>query len=166
MAINKLYIGIDNGVSGTIGCICNNYTAFFPVPVKKEQDYTKKKSNITRIRFAELVLKLKGLIDEFNPESTMVLIERPMVNPTRFHATKSALRALESTLIAIEYLGLPFGYCDSKEWQKELLPKGGKDLKKDSRDIGSRLFPIYKELFTNHGDADGMLIAEYCRRKY
>ncbi len=90
-----------------------------------------------------------------------------MVNPMRFMATTSALRSLESTLTVIEYLKLPLSYIDSKEWQKLLLPqgiKGSDELKKASLDIGCRLFPQHSDLIKRHKDADGLLMAEYCRR--
>jgi hypothetical protein len=88
-----------------------------------------------------------------------------MVNSTRFNATLSAIRALEATLIALEESQFPYEYIDSKEWQKLLLPKGLKgsdELKKASLDVGKRMFP---ELEIKK-DADGLLIAEFMRRKY
>ena len=165
---NKMYIGIDNGVTGTIGIICGNKTWFFETPTKSEQNYTKKKGNISRVIGNVLKLKLRSIMKECNPESIMCLIERPMVNPGRFAATISALRALEATLVIIEELEWPYQYEDSKAWQKELLPKGSKaeQLKKDSVNIGCRLFPQHSELIKKHGDADGILMAEYCRRKF
>jgi hypothetical protein len=98
-------------------------------------------------------------------EKVIAYIERPMVNPTRFQATASALRALEATLIILEELKIPYIYVDSKEWQKDLLPKElkGEELKEASLNIGKRLFP--KIDFTGFKDADGLLIAEWGRRK-
>jgi hypothetical protein len=96
----------------------------------------------------------------------MVVMERPMVNPTRFKATTSALRCFEAQLILIEHLGLAYCYVDSKDWQRELLPKGIKgadEQKKASKDIGKRLFPQLADF--KHSDFDGLLIAEYARRK-
>jgi hypothetical protein len=87
-----------------------------------------------------------------------------MVNSTRFNATLSAIRALEATLIALERSQFPYEYIDSKEWQKVLLPKGLKgsdELKAASLDIGKRLFPS----LDIKKDADGLLIAEYMRRR-
>lgn len=159
----KTYIGIDNGVSGTIGSIYGDYAEFIKVPTKSEQNYTKKKANITRINIKSLMDYLRNFI---NP---VVIIERPMVNPKRFKATTSALRALEAVIVVLEMMGIPFQYIDSKEWQKELLPsgiKGSPELKKASLDIGCRLFPNFKEEIEKHGDADGILMAEYCRIKY
>lgn len=58
-------------------------------------------------------------------------------------------------------------YCDSKHWQRILLPKGAKgpELKKASMDIGCRLFPEHEKLIRKHKDADGLLIAEWARRE-
>ena len=154
------YVGIDNGVSGTIG-IVGLLTYFTRTPVKSEQNYTKKKGNITRVD----VVSLRKLLDV---PVQKVLIERPFVNPKMFQASLSAIRAMEATIGVLESLNIPFEYIDSKEWQKELLPKGTKgtpDLKKASMDIGCRLFPQFRDLIVKHGDADGLLIAEYCRIK-
>lgn len=160
----KIYVGIDNGVSGTIGIIKKEGSIFFKTPTFSEQTYTKKKGNITRIDSP----KLKSLLMEYiqTISQVHVIIERPMINPGRWKATMSALRALEATLIIIEEMGLSRMYVDSKEWQKELLPKGcsGPDLKSASADIASRLFPCHAKLIESHGDGDGILMAEYARR--
>lgn len=164
----KNYIGIDNGVTGTIAIINEDGIVAKNTPTIKQQNYTKKKGNVTRIDVVELTGIFSNNIVG-NYQNSIVLIERPMVNPTRFQATMSAIRALEATLGVLETLGLPYMYIDSKEWQKEFLPKGIKgapELKKASLDIGVRLFPEYKEYIEEHGDADGLLIAEYAKRKY
>lgn len=158
-----VYVGLDNGVTGSIGIIKENGEyEFHLTPTKKEQSYTKTKQNITRIDFE----KLCELLELFKNDKVKVMIERPMVNPKRFKASASALRSLEATLIAIEKYQFQFEYVDSKEWQKSLLPKGIKgsdELKKASYDIGCRLFPKVKDLFAK--DADGILIAEFLRQK-
>jgi len=154
----KAYIGIDNGVTGSLGIITDNYSKQIPTPVKKEQSYTKAKQNITRIQVNELETILK----EFKDTDCLIVLERPMVNPGRFKATVSALRALEATLCTIEQLELPYLYIDSKEWQKNLLPKGVKGapaLKQASHDKGKQLFPYIKQ----KGDYDGILIAYYAK---
>jgi len=163
--MSKTVVGIDNGVSGTIGVINGRFgTAFIQVPIVKQQDYTKKKKNVTRIDGPTLIQFFNDQI-KFT-QDTICLIERPMINPTRFTASISAVRALESTLTIMEALALPYRYIDSKEWQRALLPKGvkGDDLKKASHDIGIRLFPQFKELIQKHKDADGLLMAEYGRQ--
>lgn len=162
----RISIGIDNGVSGSCGIITPHAYYFYLMPTKSEQSYTKAKNNITRIR-VEALLDLFDAHDVRN-DNSMVMIERPMVNPKRFKASVSAIRAFEAVLIAVEMRGLPHSYLDSKEWQRVLLPKGckGPELKTASIDIGGRLFPDYKNMFEKHKDADGMLIAEHCRRKF
>ena len=183
------WIGIDNGVTGSIGIIKDGKAEYFPMPVKSEQSYTKAKQSITRINFDKLIGILSNYLDD--PQGVRCMIERPMVNPARFKASASALRALESTIIVLEKLGIPYQYVDSKEWQKALLPKGRRGprkrkrmkinykansikLKNASCDIACRLFPsVRKKLISisKRGnekkiDGDSLLIAEYFRRFY
>ena len=154
----KTYIGIDNGVSGTIAIIQGDNVVFRKTPVKKEQDYTKAKKIISRVD----IWKLKELLEPYKDDS-FLLLERPLVNPSRFTATASALRCHEAELTIIELLRIPFQFVDSKEWQRALLPKGCDDTKKASMDIGNRLFPQFREF--KHPDRDALLIAEYAKRK-
>lgn len=161
----RYYIGIDNGVSGSIGIVSEDRSVveFFKTPVLSQQDYTKRKKNISRIDGVALAKRL-GPYQVGEDITPFVYVERPMINPGRFHSTISAARALEATLIVLELLRLPYGFIDSKEWQRELLPKGLKgtdELKKASLDIGCRLYP---DITTKHPDRDGLLIAEYGRR--
>lgn len=167
--MSKIYVGIDNGVTGSIGVIYNNSYSFKKLPIKSEQSYTKTKQNITRIEFAEMLAELASIKAESLKKNCGIfcLIERPMVNPGRFKATISALRALESVLICLEKVQISFQYIDSKEWQKVLLPKGieKEQLKKASCDVACRLFPEFKENIIKHKDGDSLLMAEYARRK-
>jgi hypothetical protein len=160
----KTYIGIDNGVSGTVGIITPDDTLFFKTPVVKQLSYTKTKKYINRIDYTKLQYLL---YDYRNVDGTFCAIERPMINGSRFNASMSAIRALEATLIILERLYIPYTYLDSKEWQKEMLPNGlkGAELKTASLDIGNRLFPQFKDIKPKHPDRDGLLIAEYLRRK-
>lgn len=157
-----IYIGIDNGISGNLGIITDkNEVLYFKMPVKKVLNYTKTKQFLHRIdgdKFRDLLLPyLSG--DSF------CLIERPMINPTRFRATISAIRALEATQTIIELLKIPYQFIDSKEWQRELLPKGleKQELKFAGLEVAKRLFPSVN--LDSFDDADGLLIAEYNRRK-
>lgn len=162
--MKKTYIGIDNGVTGSIGVI-GRETLFSLTPVKNEQSYTKQKQTITRLDGPELIHQLCEYTAA--DDRVLVVIERPMVNPKRFKATASALRCLEATLVVLESLSIPYEYIDSKEWQKVMLPKGIKgtsELKKASLDMGKRLFPDFSEEIEGHGDADGLLIAEWAKR--
>ena len=162
-----VYIGFDNGVtSNGIGMVTSNQDSLlYKLPIKKELSYTKEAKFIHRIDYKELVKLLNGIRMDFDgDEHFHVGLERPMVNSARFNASLSAIRALEATLIALEEVQMPYTYIDSKEWQKVLLPrniKGSDELKKASLDVGKRLFP----LANIKKDADGLLIAEYLRRK-
>lgn len=160
--MSKIYIGIDNGVTGTIGICSDDLITFIETPVKKEQSYTKAKQNISRIE----VEKLKTYLSVLDLSNCFAIIERPMVNPGRFKATMSAIRALEATLNVIELLNIPYQYIDSRQWQKVFLPSDSKadQLKKDSVTVGCRLFPQLKDKIIAHGDADGLLIAEFAKR--
>lgn len=157
----KTYIGIDNGVSGTIGIIpADGEPIFIKTPVQKVQDYTKAKKMISRVSVGELLELLEPYCD-----NCLLAMERPMVNPTRFASSVSAVRCHEAELTIIEALNIPYMFIDSKEWQKALLPKGieGDEQKKFSLEIGNRLFPQFKDV--KHPDRDGILIAEYIRRQ-
>lgn len=158
------YIGIDNGVTGSLAMVDGAVSLFVPIPVKTEQNYTKAKASITRVDVFALEDILRVWIS--GRSGVRVFLERPMVNPGRFKATTSALRALEATLVCLERLGLSLEYVDSKQWQSVLLPKkcSGPELKTVSKDIGVRLFPSLEDAIRKHGDADSLLIAEWAKR--
>jgi hypothetical protein len=153
------FIGIDNGVTGSIGIISNGSAIFFETPITKCLSYTKSPQHIKRIAWNDLLNIL--------PRDGLALIERPMINPRAFKASESALRSLESIIIVLEMLDIEFNFIDSKEWQRHFFSSGiiGKDeLKKASLMIGMELFPEYAEKIKKHKDADGLLIAEYLRK--
>jgi hypothetical protein len=156
----KVYIGIDNGITGTIGIIAGDIVRFMKTPTKSELSYTREKQNITRIDFDSLI----AIFNEYKDDEVSVLIERPMITPLRFKATVSASRSLEATLIAIEQCKLRYAYIDSRKWQGMLLPSGleKEELKSASLDIAKRMFP--KLDFKGIKDGDGILIAEYLRK--
>jgi hypothetical protein len=178
----KHYCGIDNGVSGAIAILDDEgrCVTYRPTPVFKSLNYTKVVGHSTRVDGEELKMLLTGY-DEMT-----VLLERPMVNPMRWKASVSAVRCDEATRIILEGLGLKFIYCDSKEWQKVMLPKRAaiknapkdadavtkkaiqaaktvykSDTKRLSLIVGTQLFPK----LTLKGDADALLIAEWARRE-
>ncbi len=158
--MEKSYIGIDNGISGSLGSLIGNGQTFLdPMPIRRELNYTKAKKWINRVDFPKLSERLRQL----NIMDTMVLLERPMVNPGRFAATVSALRAMEATLIAVEQAGMAYQYVDSREWQRVMLPSGlkGEELKKASLEVGRRMWPQIQ----TKTDFDSLLMAEWARRK-
>jgi hypothetical protein len=157
------YIGIDNGVTGSISIVDSNGGAlFFTTPVREVLNYQKvKASYFKRID----VNKLEKILSICDNASSRVFLERPMVNPGRFAATASALRAFEATLIVLEKLKLSYEIIDSKTWQKVMLPrglKGAASLKKASKQVALRLFKNVD--ISKRDDGDSLLIAEYARR--
>lgn len=163
--MSKVWIGIDNGVSGTITILSNNKIFHFSTPVKKELSYTKTKQYINRV---DVVLLEKLIVKYVRRKNSFCIIERPMINPMRFKSSMSAMRSLEATLIVLEKLKIGKQYIDSKEWQKAFIPEGilklkskkkSMELKNAAVDIAKRLFPSIKTK-----DADSILIAEYAKR--
>ena len=162
-----IYVGIDNGVSGTIGIITPLGAWMYKTPTRKVRDYTKKKKYINRVDVDKLYDVIDRHISRVPREEIVVSIERPMLNSARFNASISAARSLEATLITLEMLMLEWSYIDSKEWQHALLPEGIKGSvyqKKASKNIGILTYPHLQEQIEKHGDADGLLIAEYLKR--
>ena len=155
-----IYIGIDNGVTGSIAMLEENGQVFnyFETPVVKALNYTKKVSWFNRVDFFRL-------FREMPRGDAKCLIERPMVNPTRFKATISAIRALEVTETVLGQAAIPYEFIDSKEWQRAMLPSGvSKEMLKVASDqVARRLFP--KVQIKKQGLGDSLLIAEYARRK-
>lgn len=163
-----MYLGIDNGVSGSFAVLddAGNAVDFWKIPTRKDLSYTQKAAWVTRVDVREVVSRLRAP-RWFNPTKMTVIMERPMVNPQRFVATASALRAYEATLIALEQLRIAVtGYVDSRKWQRMLLPAGitGNALKPASVSIGCRMFPQYQKEIEKYGDADSLLIATYAFR--
>lgn len=162
--MREYYIGIDNGVTGSIGIIGPTSSSYQKTPVKKVLNYTKEKAWLNRVDTVALreILEPYRYENSNKPGNVLILLERPMINPTRWKASVSAMRALEATLIVIEEMGIPYAYVDSKEWQSVMLPRNisGDELKPASKQVAERLFPQH-EFKT---DGDGILIAEWARR--
>lgn len=164
----EIFIGIDNGVTGSIGIItlhgATKSSAFIATPIFKERNYTIKEGSLNRIKVDELIKNL--------PQGGIVYLERPLVNPKAFIATESALRSLEATLVVLELLGYKrdktYFFIDSKSWQKEFISSaviGHDEMKEASKQIALKLFPSNGNFITKHGDGDGLLIAEYLFRQ-
>lgn len=160
----KFYIGWDNGITGSIGCVERNegFQFFIKTPIFEDLKYTKTKGKIIkRVNYQEIMI----LFDKLQQEGDIfVLVERPMVNPINFNASLAAVRVHEAQMMILESMGIPFEYTDSKPWQSEMLPagiKGSDELKKASKIIGKRLFPM---IDLKHPDCDGILMAEYAKR--
>ena len=163
-----IYVGIDNGVSGSIGVMddVGGQVELHQVPVKEELNYQKDKKKITRLDFPAFVAWLQDLKLRYDGDCVIrVVMETPFVNPGNFVATATSLRCFEAEIIALEQAGISRQYITSGDWQKKLLPgvKGRNDLKKASQDVGTRMFPQFGAAIKKHKDADGLLITEYAR---
>lgn len=171
--MQRIVVGIDNGVSGSIGVLCANGNAFRPMPTITQLSYQKSVKRFSRrVDWKEFqdYIRLLPLSYDFESKETLVqfVLERPMINSTRFQASISAARALEAVLMSIEMLGDQFAqysieYIDSRTWQKALLPpgKGADEMKKLSSEIGKRKYPHHADTIDKQKDADGLLIAHF-----
>ena len=168
-----IYCALDNGVSGSVGWVneTGSSSGAFSMPIFSEQDYVKKKQNVTRINTRELHRSLCDVGEISAPGgkydmNVRIILERPFVNPGMWRATLSAIRAWEATLIVLAEFLWPRIVVDSRGWQKEMLPQGckGPELKVASVQIGCRLFPDHSDWIKCQGDADSLLLAEFARR--
>jgi len=163
----KVYVGIDNGTTGTIGVVGKGYTDFIETPRMRRRDFQKSREKyLYRLDWELFHIKIQAHIDRCKG-SLAVVIERPFSNAKCWDASIAALRCWESQLQVLERLGVfePI-LCSSGPWQKELLPgvKGEESLKLASKVLGLELFPEHAEIINKHKDADGILIAEWARR--
>jgi hypothetical protein len=183
----NIYIGIDNGSTGTCGLITSDgYVQFFKTPTKDVQNYTKEAKIISRINCTAL----KGLLTQYgvngDETNTRCLIERPFMAPVStiidsegksiptvqlmlLKASLNAHRAFEATLITLESMHIGYEVVDSKAWQGEMLGRGIKGtpaLKAASRAKGLQMFPQFEKLINSHKDADGLMIAAFAQKFY
>ena len=159
-----LYVGIDNGVTGSIGLIVEElgkviWAESIKTPIIKRRNYTKENKYINCIDYKEVA----KTIDKYKADCVHVAVERPMVNPGRFFQTLSAMRSLEATEVAIGISSNveSFCYVDSKDWQSDILPGvEGNDLKPESWIIGISLYNQILGKYSGN-DCDGLLIADW-----
>ena len=171
----NLIFGLDNGSTGTISCI-NKVTgtiSFMKTPSRVELDYTQDIKYINRIDVVELKKWFETNISLMKDDNRfiIVILERPMKNPTRFEQSISACRAFEATLIVLEELNLKYIVIDSKQWQHYFFGKNTTniDLKLESMRKGldvlnknfKKQYNEISEIIKNHGDADSLLICQY-----
>lgn len=167
--MQKIYIGIDNGVTGSIGIIYDKTEKYdlIQTPFKKELLYTKEKQHISRLcfdKFFNILNKLKYEGD------CKIMLEYPYSNKTNNKALRSGLRCFEAQLIVIEQLNFKkkkIEYIQAKEWQALYLAgiKGRENLKQVSKEYGCLMFPEIKDKISKYKDADGLFIAKYLREK-
>lgn len=180
----NMVIGLDNGATGTICTIIPQYKYldFIQTPSKVSLDYPKEICYINRVDIEKLTEFIKKSIKKaksFYKQQikSIVVMQRPMVNPQRFKQSGHALRAFEATIITLQSLGIEYVIIDSKKWQHYFFGKNTLmlDLKAQSLKRGLQILQNYnlkgkdKESMSNlikkHGDADGMLICQFAVEK-
>ena len=171
----NLIFGLDNGSTVTISCInkVDGTISFMKTPSRVELDYTQDIKYINRIDVVELKKWFETNISLMKDDNRfiIVILERPMKNPTRFEQSISACRAFEATLIVLEELNLKYIVIDSKQWQHYFFGKNTTniDLKLESMRKGldvlnknfKKQYNEISEIIKNHGDADSLLICQY-----
>jgi len=168
--MGMVFIGIDNGSSGSIGEQVYNKRGmrvavhFYETPVDYVQDYTKKKQTVSQLRLR----KLKGRWRRYMKQGYLLVIamERPMTGKF-FKAILSGARIHQQYLDLCQLCGFPEPrIIDSKEWQQKYLTRGVKgstELKKASKTMGIKLWPQFADDIRKHKDADGLFISEWVR---
>jgi len=157
----RYFIGIDNGVSGSVGIIpTEGRAAWFKMPARKELSYTKAKQFITRIDIPSLAEAFNAVVPL--DADIVCKVERPLTRVKWFKSVVSGMRALEAVQIFLEGRKVSYSFIDSREWQRVILPsglKGTDEMKDASDDICHRLFP-HINVFKG-GGGDSLLIAKY-----
>jgi len=149
-----VYIGVDNGVSGTIGIYGDSVIEVYKVPVRKGcSDYSANHS-ITRVD----VDSLRGIMCRYTGGDVKVILEYPYFNMKNIRTTFVAGRCLEAELIVLEGLGLEYSFVSARVWQSDLFPgiRGRLELKRRSL-----MFGIDKlgGKVSGFSDFDGLCIA-------
>ena len=163
----RIFCAIDNGCTGTIGAVTEDgsWASFMPVPTYKSLDYNRSKPrHTTHVDYD----KLHGLLSSLGKQGDLRLVtERPMKNPRLFTATVSGVRAHEILLAVTRSLGVDIEETmDSRNWQTAMCGPFEKGKSKEaSVAAGCELFPEHSPLIRKHGDADGLLMAEFFRRR-
>lgn len=172
--MEKIYLGIDNGATASIGVIGGpTPAAFHRPPIKKEPNYHKKASNISRIDFPAWLHYLQTIqaLASLHGCPVFAVLEKPFTGMA--HTAVLSGRVYEAEIIGLETRQIPYTTIPSSDWQGTakipgLLPtgtKGSAACKRASAAAGVRLFPHLEADIKRHGDADGLLIAEWARRK-
>lgn len=156
----RCVIFIDNGVTGSIGVYGTDDCAYMRKPVVEEQGYQKSKKPMKYPDSGALFNIIMTYQEKYGTQDMIVVCERPMINPGRFTASVSGAICFATEREVLRDAGVPYMYCDSRDWQRTMLPsgvKGATELKRASREKGLILFPSLADIIRKQGDADGIL---------
>ena len=164
--MNKIYIGIDPGLSGAIAKIEGNNVEIIPMPVYETENA--KKLNL-RV--------LESWFQELDRTTTNIVIEYAAVGGFDFQGRTQGVASTYK--IGFNYglilglltgLGFSFDIVASHKWQRHMFPRIKKSgTKTTSIGTAKELYPQVNLIpnrgrVDNHNWADALLIAEYCRR--
>jgi hypothetical protein len=168
------WVGIDNGVTGTIGFVSSmGHVQMWHTPTKTSLNYQKKGQIVQRVdvkamrQIFRLILSKLDIGEKAGVVELRAIVERPFTMASASKAVLSGQRAMEATLIALEIEGIPYEFIDSKQWQKPMLGtelKGSPVLKRASLAKGKQLWPLF-DWIPFKQDADGLLIAEWAKTR-
>ena len=77
----NLYLGVDNGATGSVGILLGSTGDFFPTPVKQVPNYTKEVQMIGRIDLPVFKKKIMEYYPTNSEYTIRCLIERPFMAP-------------------------------------------------------------------------------------
>ncbi len=156
-----IWIGIDNGVSGSIGIISPTGTKMVHA-----REYTRKKKRggleLDAAAFKDLILQ-DGI-----PHG--VVLERPFTGQHR-NVVVSAAHFDSVARTVMELNGIPFIQVDSTDWQRPLLKIVRKkgvhaDTKRVSMEAGVLRWPSLRAQIEDQGDADALFLAVHAMHEF
>jgi len=148
-----IFIGIDNGTTGTIGFYRNGVGQNYKMPTMQRDGFLQKEKKENRIDFLSLCDFIKNKTQGVPKEMIYLAIERPFQGANSF-TSSIANRSFEAQRIAVELSGCDCAVVAASYWQKDLLGSSGKKSKECARELADSLFPERKIK-----DQDGLLIA-------
>lgn len=171
MSSSSVFIGIDNGSTGSIGI--QEYTSkgvrqrvrFFLTPTYMMQDYQKRAKRISQLDMPTLRKVLRRYRED--GWEVHIAMERPFTGQFQ-SATVCAARIHQQYIDMFYFMRLPTPQIiDSKQWQGKFLPKGTRkeQLKTLSMELAMKRWPKYADVMQKHKDADGMWICEWMRKE-
>jgi len=166
----KLYLGIDNSLSGAL-CILSGarIVAMKPMPVKEYVPPNKGAKTTREIDIVAVWQWIYGIIGH-QLEHVVVMIEKP-TNAKTYRAAEAMAGSFHALRAMCELKSLQWIRITPQAWQKAMLPgcKAG-DTKPAALRAAKTLWPHESWLATSRskvphdGLVDAALIAEYCRR--
>ena len=156
-----IWIGIDNGVSGSNGIITRTGTQMV-----NAREYTRKKKRggleVDPIAFTDIVMR-HGI-------PTGIVLERPFRG--KFRNTEVSAAHFDSVARTVfEINSIPFIQVDSTDWQRPLLKVARKkgvnaETKKISLEAGVLRWPELRAQIEDQGDADALFLAVHAMHEF